>query len=91
MPIVTAFSNLIRFHLGTVAFGSIIIALVQFVRTILQAIEKQLDSAESSAAKFVAKCCQCCLYCFEKILQYLTRNAYIETGKYLILGQLFST
>lgn len=25
-------------------------------------------------------CCQCCLGCFERILQYLTRNAYIETA-----------
>lgn len=25
-------------------------------------------------------CCQCCLACFERILQYLTRNAYIETA-----------
>lgn len=26
------------------------------------------------------ECCQCCLQCFEKFLQYLTRNAYIMTA-----------
>lgn len=33
-------------------------------------------------------CCQCCLGCFEKTLQYLTRNAYIETAIY---GDSFCT
>lgn len=28
------------------------------------------------------KCCQCCLWCFEQILKYLTRNAYIEVAIY---------
>lgn len=27
------------------------------------------------------KCCQCCLCCLEKILKFLTTNAYIEIGK----------
>ena len=80
-PILTAFGNLVRFHLGTVALGSLLIALVQIVRAILSYIQSHLESSENSAAKFMARCCQCCLYCFEKILQYLTRNAYIETGK----------
>lgn len=38
-PILNSFSNLVRFHLGTVAFGSLLIACLQLVRTILHFIE----------------------------------------------------
>ena len=37
-----SFYNLFRYHLGTVAFGSFIIALIQFIRMILHYIEKKL-------------------------------------------------
>lgn len=33
-------------------------------------------------------CCQCCLACIEQTIQYLTRNAYIETA---ITGTPFCT
>ncbi|KAL3284220.1 hypothetical protein HHI36_018383 [Cryptolaemus montrouzieri] len=81
-PINQSFYNLIRFHLGSVALGSLIIAVVQFLRIILKIVEKNLRRREGSCSKCVFKCCQCCLYCFEKILKYLTRNAYIEVATY---------
>ena len=28
------------------------------------------------------KCCQCCLWCFEKCLKFLNKNAYIEVAIY---------
>lgn len=34
--------------------------------------------------EYCIKCCQCCLYCLEKILKFITRNAYIEIGKLLL-------
>ena len=34
--------RLVRYHLGTVAFGSFIIALIQFIRMIMHYIEKKL-------------------------------------------------
>lgn len=35
-PIQTSFSNLIRYHLGTVALGSLLIAIIQMARVLLQ-------------------------------------------------------
>ncbi|XP_074034982.1 choline transporter-like protein 1 [Leptinotarsa decemlineata] len=77
-PILRSAENLIRFHLGSVALGSFLIALIQFIRVILKAIEKYLNKREGKCVEYTLKCCQCCLYCFEKILKYLSRNAYIE-------------
>ncbi|CAH1119851.1 unnamed protein product [Phaedon cochleariae] len=72
--------NLIRYHLGSIALGSFIVALVQFLRVILKAIEKYLGKRQGKCVNCALKFCQCCLYCFEKILKYLSRNAYIEVA-----------
>ncbi|XP_066901470.1 choline transporter-like protein 1 [Halyomorpha halys] len=81
-PIKTSTKRLIKYHLGSVAFGSLLIALVQFVRAILSAIYNQTKDAQGDIGQAVYKACHCCLYCFEKVLTYLTRNAYIEIAIY---------
>jgi hypothetical protein len=43
-PILRSFAHLIRYHLGTVCFGSILIAIVQFVRVIFKLIEVNWQS-----------------------------------------------
>lgn len=85
LPIVKSFWRLIRYHLGSVAFGSFIIALVQLIRIIMQYVERKLSKKGGSFGKMLApilKCCQCCLWCFEKCLKFLNRNAYIEVAIY---------
>lgn len=79
-PIFESAHNLIRYHLGTVAIGSFIIALVQLIRVVLKVLSKYLKNKEGRCAAATVKCCQCCLHYFEAVLKYLNRNAYIETG-----------
>lgn len=79
-PITTSFYNLVRYHLGSVAFGSLLIALVQMARTVFAWLQEKLKGSENDISKCLFRTCQCCLYCFEKILKYLTRNAFIEIG-----------
>lgn len=38
-PIRTSFDNLIRYHLGTVAIGSLFIAIIQMLRVLLKVVE----------------------------------------------------
>ena len=40
--ILQSYWRLVRYHLGTVAFGSFIIALIQFVRMIMKYVEEKL-------------------------------------------------
>ena len=80
-PVIQSFSNLIRFHLGSVAFGSFFIALIQMIRTILTFIEERCKNSESEFIKKIASAVECCLSCFESILKYFTRTAYIEIGE----------
>ena len=81
LPILASFKRLVIYHLGSVAFGSFIIALVQLVRMILAYIERKLAKRTNSCGPLL-KCCQCCLWCFEKCLKFLNRNAYIMTAIY---------
>ncbi|KAL1389165.1 hypothetical protein pipiens_012584 [Culex pipiens pipiens] len=79
-PILRAFGNLLRYHLGTVAFGSFVIAVVQFLRATLKLLMYSIREHQNRVTTCIFECCQCCLQCFEKFLQYLTRNAYIVTA-----------
>ncbi|XP_058128936.1 choline transporter-like protein 1 [Anopheles ziemanni] len=79
-PIARSYGNLVRYHLGTVAFGSFVIALVQFLRTLLKLLMHSVRNPQNRVTSFLFDCCQCCLQCFERFLQYLTRNAYILTA-----------
>ncbi|KAK6642070.1 hypothetical protein RUM44_013793 [Polyplax serrata] len=77
-PIIHSFSNLVRFHLGSVAFGSFFIALIQMIRAVLSFIEERCKNSENNTIKQIARIVQCCLSCCENILKYFTRNAYVE-------------
>nr|CAD7453294.1 unnamed protein product [Timema tahoe] len=79
-PILKSFKNLVRYHLGTVAMGSLLIAMVQMVRVVLTFVQNRLKGYDNSVTKCLLKCCQCCLYLLEKFLMFFTRNAYIQTA-----------
>jgi len=71
----------IRYHLGTLAFGSLIIAFVQFIRAVLLYITKHSKQiSENIVLKYLMCCVQCCLCCLEKCLKFISKNAYIQTA-----------
>ena len=84
-PIFKSLVRLIRYHLGSVAFGSFLVALIQFIRIIMKYVERRIKKYDSGPAgkciRGVLKCCQCCLLCFEKFIKFINKNAYIEVGK----------
>jgi choline transporter-like protein 2/4/5 len=78
-PIATSFKNCFRYHLGSLAFGSFIIALVQFIRACLMYIDRQTKELQETnvAVKIALKVVACCLWCLEKCLKFISKNAYI--------------
>ncbi|XP_037801220.1 choline transporter-like protein 1 [Penaeus monodon] len=81
-PILTSMKRMYRYHLGSIALGSLIIALVKLVRIVLKASVKRRIHYVSKLVSWALKCCQCCLWCFEKFLKFLSKNAYIEIAIY---------
>ena len=78
--ICTSIAHSIRFHTGTAAFGSLIIAIIQMIRAIIAKLQKKAKEMDSKVADALLCCCQCCFYCFEKLMAFLNKNAYIQTA-----------
>ncbi|XP_060561475.1 choline transporter-like protein 2 [Ruditapes philippinarum] len=72
----------VRFHLGSLAFGSLLIAIVQMIRVFLEYIDYKLKDSGNVVAKFILKCLKCCMWCLEKFLRFLNKNAYILIAIY---------
>ncbi|XP_022324457.1 choline transporter-like protein 2 isoform X2 [Crassostrea virginica] len=76
-PILSSLWRCFRYHLGSMAFGSLIIAIVQMIRVLLEYVDAKLKGKENPVAKFFIKCLKCCFWCLEKFLKFLNKNAYI--------------
>ncbi len=78
-PIYNSLVRTLRFHLGSVAFGSLLIAIIQAIRIIFAYIQKKMKDAgqNNTVAKFVMCCIQCCLSCLQTLVEVVTRNAYV--------------
>ena len=81
-PVLKSCYRVVRYHLGSVMFGSFIIASVQFARAILAYLEATTKSWQdgNKLVKCAFKLVGCCLYCFEKCVKYVSQMAYITTA-----------
>ncbi|KAH9197150.1 hypothetical protein AeNC1_000862 [Aphanomyces euteiches] len=78
-PILASFLDCFRYHFGSLALGSFIIALVQFIRAVLLYVDRRTKQLQQSnlAVKVALKVVACCLWCLEKCLKFISKNAYI--------------
>ncbi|GLU23374.1 hypothetical protein SLE2022_393900 [Rubroshorea leprosula] len=91
IPFLSVFSSmkrLIRYSLGSVALGSLIVSFVESIRFILESIRRKLKVADTTARRGFRKMAfhtsQGCLRCVEWTIKSVNRNAYIMiaiTGK----------
>lgn len=75
--------NAFRYHIGTIAFSSLIISIIQIIKMLLGILTSWFDDddKDSKGTKgFLVKCCCCCLWCFEKLFKFASRNATIEVA-----------
>jgi len=91
LPLLSSLGRTLRYHTGSLAFGSLIIALIQMIRAALEYIEYKLTGHGQDpgpVVKFLLKCLKCCFWCLEKFMKFLNKNAYIEIAVY---GKNFCT
>uniref|UniRef100_M4AI03 Choline transporter-like protein n=1 Tax=Xiphophorus maculatus TaxID=8083 RepID=M4AI03_XIPMA len=81
-PVGASFMRTLRYHVGSLAFGSLILTVVQVVRIILEYIDHKTRSAQNPCARFVLCCLKCCFWCLEKFIKFINRNAYIMIAIY---------
>lgn len=87
-PVFASLGRALRFHTGTLAFGSLILAIVQIIRVLLEYLDHKLKGAQNKFAKFLLCCLKCCFWCLEKFIKFINRNAYIMCAIY---GKNFCT
>lgn len=77
--VTASFFRTLRYHTGSLAFGSLIIAIVQLIRAALEYLDHKLrgPGEQSQITKYLIKCLKCCFWCLEKFLKFLNKNAYI--------------
>uniref|UniRef100_A0A8D2D9C4 Choline transporter-like protein n=1 Tax=Sciurus vulgaris TaxID=55149 RepID=A0A8D2D9C4_SCIVU len=81
-PLSSAFIRTLRYHTGSLAFGALILTIVQIARIILEYIDHKLRGAQNPMARCIMCCFKCCLWCLEKFIKFLNRNAYIMIAIY---------
>jgi len=82
-PIASSTYRTIRFHLGTVAFGALIIAIIQFMRAVVNYIEAKTHAAKGGMnpiQKVIFYLIKCCLYCLECCCDKISKNAFVWTA-----------
>ena len=88
-----SFKRGIRYHFGSLAFGSIIIALCRLIMVWFESVKKRVEStagktSESKCFKCIMSCLQCCVGCIGKIMEYINKHAYIQIA---LKGDSFCT
>lgn len=70
---------LFRYHLGSVAFGSFVIAVCQMLRFLFEYYRKKIQSAAPSKLVKALLCLTgYLLYLMDKCVKFITKNAYIQ-------------
>jgi len=67
------------FHMGSVAFGTFIIALFRFIRYVFEVLDYSTRKHREGniMMKLLFKCIKCCLYCMEKTVEFISNWGFI--------------
>lgn len=83
-PVRRSYYWVARYHTGSIAFGSFILAVVWAIRIAFEYLYKQLDSNKKLSKNRIIKiamwCMRCCLDCFERIVRFINKQAFIQIG-----------
>jgi len=81
MPVLAHLGWVLRYHIGTLAFGSLVVAIVTVIQITTSAAFKYLENNTPAGSNFVfklvARCIECCLQCFKKTIEFINSYAYI--------------
>jgi solute carrier family 44 protein 1 (choline transporter-like protein)/choline transporter-like protein 2/4/5 len=89
-PVTRALCWGLFYHLGSIAFGSLIITILEIIKIVVNILYSEFkkltvnSGAQAGAVKFAVICCTCCLDCFERFMRFINKHAYIQiamTGK----------
>jgi len=80
-PVLDSFFRTMRFHFGTICFGALLIAIIQFLRAVMNYLKDKMKEAKDNMLVKLAFCVLNCFFaCLESCMKYIGKNAYILTA-----------
>eukprot|EP00298_Acanthocystis_sp_HF-20_P012344 c19844_g2_i1.p1 GENE.c19844_g2_i1~~c19844_g2_i1.p1 ORF type:complete len:637 (-),score=245.68 c19844_g2_i1:1197-3107(-) len=79
-PLISTLRRTIRYHLGSICFGSFILTVIKLIKWALQYMTHYLKKNGATAnpiIKYLLCCLNCLVALFERFIRFLTKNAYI--------------
>lgn len=81
-PILTSFWWAFRYHLGSIALGAFILAVVWAIKIFLAYITKEVKKLRdkglsSKVLEYIIKCLMVFISCFERVIKFMSKLGYI--------------
>lgn len=76
-PVLASAWRIIRYHIGTVAFASFILAVIMMIRAVVMYIQRRTRAQQNAVTRCLFRVVNCCLSCCQSCLNILSRNALI--------------
>ncbi|KAL7421524.1 pH nine-sensitive protein 1 [Cryptotrichosporon argae] len=77
-----AFVRSTTLSLGSIAFGSLIVTVLELVRMLLQAVQGYEAGQGDVIGQILSCCAVCCIGCIEGMIRWFNKYAYIEISLY---------
>ncbi|KAG6830173.1 hypothetical protein H0H92_001903 [Tricholoma furcatifolium] len=81
-PTVSAFGRASTWSLGSIAFGSLIVTLLELLKLLLEMIRNNANADGHPVEACLACCAACFIGCIEGMVEWFNRYAYIEIALY---------
>jgi len=81
-PSLGAFGRACTTSLGSIAFGSLIVTILEIIRLILQMIRNNAAQDGHPVEAICACIAECCIGCIQGLVEYFNRYAYIHVALY---------
>lgn len=75
-----AVAQTLRYNIGTVAFGSLIITICRILRLMVEYVDNQCKKYQNSVTKAILCVFRCFFWCLENFLKFVNSQAYIMTA-----------
>jgi hypothetical protein len=71
-----------RYHCGSLAFGSLILAIVQLIRTIFEYVRKRIETTNPTNVplRIFLWMVSYCIACLNRFIKFINQNAYIQVA-----------
>jgi hypothetical protein len=74
----TGFRYGLSLHAGSLAFGSLLIAILQFIQKVLEWAKNKSKDANNCVVTCILDTLLCCFRCCQEFLEEINKNAYID-------------